>query len=245
MLPRSLSHIAMYCNNDDERELAETKFYERYYALVPVVAETFVSMIKSNVEPLVKGMNSSDQFECNVFLDIPVVWALCETGDSKAAEAVVNWIFKVGWRAPYADIRGLLWTYKAKLLAPTDHIREIIPKAVLTKLLCDYTDLILNVLAWEIADISLETGEVNLDPSRYNDAIKKLCDIDTPISGNILHKVSKIERLMTGTDRLFSSDVVHYLDFKKYKQIAKDALKHRGNPPYDSSAYLNKDAWSI
>jgi len=250
MLPGSLCDTAIYGNNYDERKLAETKLYERYYALVPVVSAALLRMGKSNVElfvnvPYVKKMNSREEFDCFLFTDMPVVWALCEIGDSKAAEAVVNWIFKVGKLAPYADPRGLLWTYKLKILAPTDHIREIIPKAVLTKLLCDYTDLILNVFAWKIVNITLETGEVEVDSSRCNDAIRKLCEIDTPISSNILHKMSRIYRLMTGSDMLFSGDTVQYLDFKQYRQIAEDELKRRGNPPYDSSAYLNKDAWNI
>ncbi|MFC1846499.1 hypothetical protein ACFLYS_00360 [Chloroflexota bacterium] len=249
LLPRSLSHMAMMGNNDDEREVAGTKFFEHYYTLVPVFSESLVSMSKSNIEPFLKTMNNSNEFGFSLFLDMPLVWAACEIGDSRAIEPTVDWIFNVGSQATYADPRGLLWIYKNKLLPATDRIREIIPLQVLKKLLGDYTDLIMDVLAWEITNISLETEEVELDSSRCYDAIKKLCDIDTPISSNILHKVSKLDKLITGSDRLFSGGTttytIHYLDFNKYNKIAKDELKRRGNPRYDPSVYLNEDVWSI
>jgi len=248
MVTMSLTEVAMWhFKNEAVRELAEMKLYERYHVLVPVVAEMLVSINRHNVEPFINYLNGklTRYYHPDVFDDLPVVWAVCEIGDTKAAEAVVSWIFEVGQKAPFADPRGLLWQYQAKLLAPTDHIREIIPRAVLTKLLGDFTDLILNVLAWKIAVFSVESKETYLNTRRCEEAIKKLCEIDTPISSNILHKISRIDRLLIGTEMFFDPNrTLEYFDFKEYSKMAKDELKHRGNPRHDSSTFLNQDAWN-
>ena len=67
-------------------------------------------------------------------------------------------------------------------------------------------------------------------------AIRQLCDIDSPISSNILYLVTKkgmvTLKLMTG-----ECCNTYYLTFDDQKKVAAEELGHRGFARYDPSAY--------
>lgn len=206
--------------------------WKYYDALVPVVPEGLANIGKGDVQPLIKAVKDA------LSSGHPIVWALCEIGDRKATEAVVDWIFELGPLAAHLDGRPIV--YDNKPMSPVDLIRTKIPPKVLPKLLGDYTDLILDIFAWRPTS---EPGK--FDVSRCHEAIQRLCMIKTPVSSNILHKVTKVGSLSVSSEWGVEFHTVTYLDFKSQKQMAKEELKRRGKPRYDPSAYLNQDAWRL
>jgi hypothetical protein len=212
----------------------DRSFWDYYDALVPVVADALASIGKPAVEQLIKVVKDSNAtlLDCT-----PTLWALCEIGDRKATEAVVDCIFRVGRLVP--TWAGAMITFQGKPISPPELIRTIVPPAVLPKLLGEYTDLILNIFAWR------PTGAKQYDVSRCNEAIQRLCMIKTPVSSNILHKVAKIGGVSVYSHWGAEFHTLQYLDFKSQRQMAKEELKRRGKPRYDPSAYLRKDAWRL
>lgn len=80
------------------------------------------------------------------------------------------------------------------------------------------------------------------------EAINKLCGIHTQISNNILHIVSKKRNISVHFS--LSSDGCSgggygEVSFESERKMAEDELKRRGNPPYDPSVYLDKEAWKL
>ena len=100
---------------------------------------------------------------------------------------------------------------------------------------------------------------------KSNEAIQKLCAIDTPISSNILHKVTQMKDFdvqvnirVSEASRNFGNyedrscsghkDWGFYLQkisFEDLRRSARDELERRGNPSYDPSAYLEESAWKL
>lgn len=230
-----------FCVISIEAVLMGQMDWHRYDSLVPVVAEALTSIGEPAIELLIKYLKDD-----SLISGIPTLWALCDIGNRKATETVINWIFSVGPTAPIAPGSfGTPLTYQKEFLSPPDLIRKFIPPNVLPKLLGDYTDLILDIFAWELASYSEDTSQLQLYMSRCSKAVQQLCEIRTPISSNILHKILKIEEL----DVTFHHDSIQKtwesLDFKGNQQMAKDELRQRGNPRYDPSAYLDERAWKL
>lgn len=208
--------------------------WDRYETLVPVVAEGLASIGKPAVDQFIKYLKGDTLLE-----GIPILWALCEIGDSKAAEPVIDWIFKVGPLAPIVPGSfGKLLIFQKSYLSPPDLIRVHIPPAVLSKLLGHYTDVILDIFAWRLAT---EPGQ--WDVSRCSEALQRLCAIKSTVSSNILHKILSVDMLRVGFQFGTHQSATEYLDFKPQRDMANDELKRRGKPRYNPSAYLNEDAW--
>ena len=217
--------------------------WDYYNTWRPIVAEALTSIGKSNVEQLIKFLKEKDRL---LLHGIPFMWALCEIGDRKATETVVNWLFSVGPVAPIVPGSfGTPLVYQEKFLSPPDLIRMCVPPTVMPKLLGDYTDLILDIFAWELASYSEVADRLQIDISRCSEAIQRLCEIETPISNSILHKVSEIDKVNVGFQYDSVQSRTEYLDFKENQEMAIDELKRRGKPRYDTSVYLNQDAWRI
>jgi HEAT repeat protein len=77
-----------------------------------------------------------------------------------------------------------------------------------------------------------------------DEAVRVLCDVKTRISSNILHKVA----LKNDTDLYGSMERLRFATMLRPRSLtimaAKEELRRRGNPPYDPSAYLEKEAWN-
>jgi len=173
---------------------------------------------------------------------------LGKIGDLRAAEAIIDWLFMSG---------------QPPLLAPEKELMPELRKAqelnswieVMKNLFGDYTALILKA-SMDIRTSSTvypgrnhEAGEVDHHLDESNKAIHELLSIPAQISNNILHRVSRradIE-VMTQWDKkrpevLFGPGA---LSFGAQREAARKELKRRGNPPYDPSAYLDKEAWKL
>lgn len=80
----------------------------------------------------------------------------------------------------------------------------------------------------------------------HEDAVRELCQIDTPVSTNILHKLAEIpdtKPLVQYEHALGISE--HPVSFGRIREIARNELKRRGNPPYNPAAYLVDGAWRL
>ncbi len=216
--------------------------WEHYETVALVVAEALTNIGRAGVEPIVGFLKR----ENHLLYGIPVVWALCEIADRRTAESVVDWVFNVG-PAPLSvpGSLGALLMYGDELLSPPDLIRKLVPPAVLPKLLGDYSDLLLDLFAWELVLYSEAAGSLQFDMSRCSEAVRKLSQLKTPIAGNILHKESQVEKVRLSFQYGNVQSREEYLDWKQNREMAIEELGRRGNPRYDPSAYLAQDAWRI
>ncbi|MCK4307846.1 HEAT repeat domain-containing protein [candidate division WOR-3 bacterium] len=145
---------------------------------------------------------------------------LGDMGEKKAADSVVNWLFKYS-----KDIYNISSMFSA-----------------LKNLFEDYTDLILKTACYK--RIGNYSYSYPLDESI--DALKRLYDIGGPISTNILHKVAqKKDALVIKEATQYGKAISGELSFEPLREMAKKELEQRGNPPYDPSAYLDKEAWKL
>jgi len=93
------------------------------------------------------------------------------------------------------------------------------------------------------------------DTSSSLEAVKELCKINTPVSTNLLHHLSRLKDI-TVTSRTFEVpyDLEHgngmgrkteMLSFERQRSAAAKELGRRGNPDYDLSAYKAEGCWLI
>jgi hypothetical protein len=211
--------------------------WEHYHAMAPVVAEALTSIGKAGVEAVVGFLRR----EKHLLYGIPAVWAL-----RKVAGAVVDWIFSVG-PAPLSvpGSLGALLTYGDELLSPSDLMRRLVPPVVLPKLLGDYTDLVLDLFAWQAVSYSEAAGSLQFDLSRCSGAVRGLSRVKTPIANNLLHKASQVQKVGLSSSHGSFQSWEEYLDWRPNRDMAMEELARRGNPRYDPSAYLDEDAWRI
>jgi hypothetical protein len=215
--------------------------WDRYSALTPVVAEAFTALGKTHLEEIIRHIKKK---ESGVYLldGIPIAWALCEINDKKNIEPVVNWLLSVGQGPLNLGLKLLL--YRNRLLCPSDIIREFIPDTTIARLLGDYSNIIMDALAWQLASSSEKRGEIKFRMDRCAAAVNRLCDIKTPISSNILMALSRIQRL-TLQFTPGSVQSREYVDFGQFGRRAMKELESRGEPRYDPEAYLDPNAWAL
>ncbi|MCA2517786.1 MULTISPECIES: HEAT repeat domain-containing protein [unclassified Microcystis] len=246
----------------------EQYYFEDYKAQVAVLAKALVKIYRSKPEKLIRLL----QRFTDVWTGISIVWGLCEMGNKKATEAIVNWLFAVGQNIPEPSV--LAWTYANfnELRAFTYFFREIVPSHLLSKLLGDYTDLLLDILTWKPPSIYQELkNEVNTldeiaflyaascgraecewDLSISNEALQKLCRLNTPFANNILYKFlhgsrkivlysDKFKNIPSWSTPETTTYVTTYLDLGNLQEMVKYEIlkKNRPNPRYIPSAYLD------
>ena len=176
------------------------------------------------IDPLIKALaDEVDDVQKSAAL------ALGKIGDKKAIEPLINWLFTLKITITQRKILNY-WT------------------RILNNLFGDYTSLLIK------ASIFIKCKKIHLDldhiDKKYylkdsNNAVRKLCKIPTQISSNILHKVSKKKNIKIDFRWTCGSPWYGKLSYKIQRTIAKEELERRGNPPYDPSAYLVKDAWKL
>jgi hypothetical protein len=83
------------------------------------------------------------------------------------------------------------------------------------------------------------------DLSSAKAAIDKLINIKGPISSNILHLLLKVKDIKVEISEICSYSESSILNRSFIRNIAKTELMKRGNPSYDSNAFINLDAWKI
>lgn len=204
-----------------------------YGTRVQKAAEALADVGEQAVPQLVKRIKESCSFA------IPAVWALCKIGDRQATEAVLDWIFRFG-RGPCLIGESPILVGEQQPMSSGGFLRVTLPTTVLSQLLGDYSDLILDIFSWN-PTMSAEW----FDMSTCSEAVQRLCAIKTPVSSNVLHKVAKTHSFTVGYSPALDFTTVHYLDCRSSRQMAEEELKRRGKPRYDPSAYLSPDAWRL
>lgn len=183
--------------------------------------------------------------------------SLVKIGGAKVTEALIR-EFEKGNLQPdirYGFARGLGMIGDKKVAASviefifTSYAHEWLSKfSSFKNLFGDYTHIIDFARTYSTSSkrvgissyIERYTYEINID------CVEELSKINTPVSSNILHLLVKMKDVHglpgeeeDGYSRLKS------VSFQPIRKLARDELKKRGNPPYDSSAYLSEDGWTI
>lgn len=120
-----------------------------------------------------------------------------------------------------------------------EYASDYFPALGFKSLFGNYTDLIINA--------SLKDPKSR---GKSDEAIHELCGIRTQISNNILHKICQKEDYLA--EKYVHSDIDHdygisteTISFESQRDAARKELERRGNPPYNPSAYLNREAWKL
>lgn len=157
--------------------------------------------------------------------DSHMVKLLVLNGDRRVAEDILSYIYVCQPRWPPRDLEHIFGDY-------TNLIIETIRDGQSSTDLWDGT--------WVV-----ET-HYSYDLSYSNMALQKLCDIYTPVADNLLHKmVNKSDKKVLLSKDLGYNYEYSTLSFKEQRQIAREELIKRGNPPYNPSIYLSDDKWKI
>jgi hypothetical protein len=187
--------------------------------------------------------------------------SLAEIGDKKCVERVLRWLFverKVGVERA--------WDKSTQI----KDIKQDFFKMDAVKyrnLFEDYTDFIFEALF--IPGIIEREHIMREDPSdpgyvhyyKYNldsveKAIEELGKIRTPVSNNLLHLIAQREDIEVITEIIkvwgdlppdqFGPPVKEeLLNLQRIREMAKEELARRGNPPYNPSAYLIEEGWKL
>jgi len=188
------------------------------------------------VEPLIERLN-----DIQAVRDKAII-ALIEIGDRRAIEPLIR-AGEAGAVAEIGDVEiaGALidWLFHS---APVLETRRGVEERTerMKHIFGDYTELVVEAAAR--SEPKDETHEMSME------AVKKLCEINTPISSNILHKVSaKSDYLVFRGHDEINTDYPVYdrINFEPQRETARNELGKRGNPPYDPEVYLDRDAWKL
>ena len=163
------------------------------------------------------------------------VVALGMIGDLRSAEAVIDWLFK------FEAQSGYLAEKEYSGGAPKECF---FGKLETKNLFGDYAQHI-NYSSQGFVSDSYVTGMHtnwvwSVDES--NKAVKELCNIQTSISNNILHKVVSRPTISVTVSE---PDGHKNLNLRKQKMMAKKELEKRENPPYEPTVFLDKQAWKL
>ncbi len=129
----------------------------------------------------------------------------------------------------------------------------------LLKAFCpDYSDILIDLRNYELKSEYWDGGYSNdgggsrwnnerhtYDEKLMNQATKKLCEIKTSVSSNLLYLITMRKSISITLSVTCMSTSHGDLDWHTQKKIAIDELKNRGNPAYDSSLYIRPNAWQI
>jgi HEAT repeat protein/predicted RNA-binding Zn-ribbon protein involved in translation (DUF1610 family) len=165
-----------------------------------------------------------------------IVGSLIERGDLRGAETIISYLFAhplLGvpcWEDTGINaLKNLLGDYYVPIIKASQ-----VKKTTRT-----------TVKDWEHS-----VDEFDYDLRESNEGLSELIKIHTQISSNILHKISErgdlevetsyTEYLYGPTPQFYTSGI---LSFESQRKRARSELDRRGNPSYDPSAYLKKEAW--
>jgi len=196
---------------------------EKVYYLI-VKQEWLPELGESAVEPLIQALK--DKYS---EVGIRAAEALGKIGDKRAVEAVIKYLFEFSYLFEYPSV--LSQKYSSSLI----------------NLFGDYTDLILKACSYRCITIreDYDSPSYDYDLQEAITATKRLCDIRTPISSNILLLIAKRRDIEVTTGYSCGGAEKGTLSFESQRKIAKEELERRGNPPYEPSAYLKKEAWKL
>lgn len=165
--------------------------------------------------------------------------ALGRIGNLKTAEEVINTLFDRAY-----DI-ARTWSLEENVRK-----RQNEWKSEFRNLFADYTDLIIDAALFEVRHKHTTDGRYygyyDYSLNNAEDATKRLCKIYRPITNNILHIIAKRRDIEVRSGEKARAEYSRKtLSFELLRKIAKKELERRGNPPYDSSAYLDEKTWKL
>ena len=178
------------------------------------------------VEPLIQT------FKDNWGIQEAAALALGEIGDLRAAEMVVNWLFRPGDPSTVETPSELdSWIH------------------AMSNLFGNYAPLIIKasmcIKRTTVSKGRKDTYWVDYDIQHSDEAIHGLCVISTQISNNILHRALQRKDITVEVSCICGDSYHNTLSFKSQREMAREELKRRGDPPYDPSAYLDREAWKL
>ena len=190
--------------------------------------------VRRAVEPLIEALKDEGAVRQSPYGVQSIIGALARIGDLRAAEPIIDWLF----------------VYRNELeFLSSDSCKY--DRLAMPNIFGDYTDPILEASLLKrkrermtIVDDGrhaasyIDRKEI-LDFEGSNEAFNKLCGIVTPISNNILHIISRKKDIPRNADERMRSL------FTSQRKKAIEELERRGNPPYDPSIYLSKEAWKL
>lgn len=112
----------------------------------------------------------------------------------------------------------------------------------------DYTDAIFAIRGYESSrsdrDYITTIWEYSL--SEGDKALNMLCSIESPVSSNILHLVTRKKDLTVPVSTA-NGEVMGTaeLSFRSQRERAEAELRRRGSPSYDTQVFLDRHAWNI
>jgi len=167
--------------------------------------------------PALTGLLKDEKYQ-NTVID-----ALGEIGDTRAIEPLLEYAF--------ATPRNSHLTSEVEKA-----LLKIVPHSTLTKeiVTCamrasSYDHLYHEGWKYDAGYISLKASDRTL---------KKLCEMKSPVTSNILHLVAKKREISVTMDTGCSSPWEEKVSFAGQRKTALDELASRGSPPYDLSAFL-------
>ncbi len=175
--------------------------------------------------------------------------ALGKMGDIRAAEGIISELFlSVQSRS---NVFQVLFSEYGNV-SYEEFSEQLWPRPM-KNLFGDYTSFILRASDKPTSTREItykghsgeDQGSVHYYFSEIDDAIHELCKIHTQIATNILHKVSKRRDIEVVLSWNCSGGSRGQLSFKSQREMAREELERRGNPPYRPSAYLGKEAWKL
>ncbi len=180
------------------------------------------------VEPLSTVLSDEDWGT-----QIVAFFALLKIRDFRSAQAIVDWLF-----SEYPAL--VLRTHQFNSESYIDAMRNLFG---------EYAALILkaSIIKEEIipGPGKEDTGTYNYNLKQNEEAILELCNISSQISSNILHKISQRRDIKVTISWSCSFYDYGALSFESQREIARNELKRRGNPPYDPATFLSEEAWKL
>jgi len=203
------------------------------------------------VEPFLQVMKDRDE---DGAIRAIAAEALGELGDPRALEPLLQ-AMQDGWGFHYTKALGKLGLRTAAEAVIEDLFSRIPDSkleedevAAFRNLFGNYTNLILSAGRYTYSRKTLGVSDP-VTNHYYDfdlDAVEKLCNVNTPISSNILYELSKIKSVREViSQETYMGDRFTELSFEPIRSLAHDELIKRGNPSYDPAAYLDSDAWNI
>jgi len=207
--------------------------------LVPVATEGLVRIGKPGLRQILEEMKGVKL----VVRGIAYLKAVCAIGDFNVSAPVVDWLFESLVLTTGGPTLQLL-DGEGKAITSVDYLRSKLQRGELSRIVGDYQSIILDIFSWK------ETSDPNVfDLSICEGAVKRLCEIKSPTSTNLLYKISGMQdfsvRVTSSTSSYYRSRTREFVETKGLRERAKIELKQRGKPRYEPSNYLIADAWKV
>jgi len=179
-----------------------------------------------------------------------IIAALGEIGDSRAVEALAaalngqNALISPRAAESLANIRDsraveplvrYLYAYPGSTDVVATAIRKLAPSSALSSHLAEYA---VRAVGFRFRENS---ALASLDEAEA--AVHALCSVDSPVTSNVLHLVAQLKDLSIAWNPNCLGDK-YEVSRETLRNLAREELARRGNPPYRPEAYLRTECAS-